>query len=362
MKKLSLVLIFVLVLTLTGCKTESSLIEKYTNNHEDTLDEFDVIETQTDVAYLIGEHETVLDSYVYKDNVANQECVATKENDPLSIEEYTAECLAFYGKFEGNYRGIIPYKNIDGDYTAHRLYNPDTIENILLTYFVDEDIIESDDDNEVIFRKWMNYNLFDESIKTVITQGFELAFPEVPVLISAVYDKEAEMFTSFIIDNTDVMKLIYSENFGMDIDLNEYYIRISQTEYTDELTYFYPSDNELVFDDYVNFFEDGDYVGYKMIYVGDEINGDLEYTDDQDVLKIFIPEGGIYNIDYNSGRYEHTILFALYGENYDFLAEYVVGETGNELKDGYLYAGTYYIVVFTHQDAIAYELKLEKIG
>jgi|LGOV01.1.fsa_nt_gb hypothetical protein len=361
MKKTIIFLTFISIFLLSGCRAEDKSISKYFDNHFETIESYDKVEIKTSLTYMINDNPTALDSYAYIDNDINKKCMASSENDPSGFDEYTAECVAIFGMYNNNYSGFVPFSVSDEVYPVHPVYVAESMEELIITYLDDEDEIDSDNDNEVVFRTSVNYNDLHRDLQQLVTSGFELSFPEIPVIFTVVYNTDLELITDLKIDNSDVMIHIYRENFGMEINMQSYFIVIQYSEYTEELSFFYP-DSGLESDDHVNFFDDGDFYGYYKLLVGETIEGELEYDNDQDIILISIPASGTYNLDYNDGSFEQSILFSVYSSNFEYLFEGVISESGKELKDFYLSAGEYYIVLFTHNNATGYRLDLERIS
>ena len=363
MKRTILVsLLLLLVVTLSGCNSDSKKIDKYYDNHLETMSDYDFVETKTSVNFVISESTTTLDSYMYTDNENTRVCAAAEENDPSGFDEYTVNCLALFNHYTGGVDGVVPYPLTDDEkYPLHTVYTEFILEEKILGYLTDEDQVldDSEDDNVITFRKTINFNDFDKEMQDIISSGLAISFPEVPVLISAIYDTDLKMFTEFIIDNSDVMILAYRENFGSEIGLTNYYITVTSQAYTERFNYFYPE--EFMRDDHVNYFDDGDYYGYYTLEVDDVIEGELEYKGDQDIIKIVVPVGGVYNLSYNSNDYQKSMLFGFYSERFEFMYEGVIEEEGMELQDHYLDPGVYYVILFTHNTADGYELIYEKV-
>ena len=361
MRKIILLLTVFSVLTLSSCRAEDSLVEKYYNNHLDTIDGYDKAEIITKTIFSYADSETELPSYLYIDNTINKSCVANGENDPNAFEEYSTTCMAIFGQYNGNDSGFVPYPTENGVYAIHPVYQEINYQDLIMGLLTDEDIVEGDDENEVYIRKTVNFNELGSELQDKVSQGFDVPYPEVPVVLNVIYDISEELFTIMTIDNLDVMQLVYQENFGMEFTLDAYYIEITTTEYTDELNFLIPSTGTEA-DDHVNYFDDGDFYGYYNLNVDESIEGSLEYSEDQDIIKITIPVGGIYNLVYVNGNYEQSILFGLYSIDFEFEGEGVIGDPDHDLSNTYLYAGEYYIILFSHNVASGYKLHLQKVG
>jgi|GEM_PF-2615265 len=359
MKKMILLLTMVMAFSLTGCAKQTET-EKLYETSENTADSFGKLEVKTSVVFENNDTPTNLDSYYYIDNENNRLCYATDENDPSVLNEYSTACYAINAMYDKEISGFTPFPTEDGVYMVHPIRGIESIQDMVYSYFDDDDVVESDDDNLIVYSKELKYVDFSDDMRMLISQGYQLSMHEIPVRIVMTYDKELEMFTSFRIDNLEVMKQIYTENFGTGLNLTKYYIDVEISEYTEDLSFFIP--DEVVYDDHVNYFGDGDYFGYYRLTLGKTIKGKLEYANDQDIIEILVPEGGIYNLSYINNNYDKSILFALYDKDNAPVGEGVIGRDGDELSDFYLSAGVFYVVLFSHNNASGYELEFTKIS
>jgi hypothetical protein len=359
MKKLLFITMLLLTFSLSACKSETRQLDRQWEKHEKKIASFDKVEIKTTVTYVIGDTETDLESFLYTDNELGKTCLAADENDPRGFEDYTVECAAIYGTFNGKSAGFVPYLTED-QYPVHPIHESAIFDDDIMTYFTDEDILE-ETDSLIRYRTVVDYDELDNRLlQKVITTGLEPQYFEIPIFFNVTYDKNLDMYTSFVIDNTEMMSHLYQINFGYDIFMESYTITVEYLEYTESLNFFYPS-SDYVYDVDVNYFDDGDFYGYREFSVGDVIEGELDYDDDQDIVVITAPMSGIYNLTYENSDYQESMLFALYSESFELIYEGVVEEEGHEMKDLYMNAGRYYIVLFTHNNANGYKLLFDKV-
>ncbi len=358
MKKQLLFLSFVAVLLLSSCGNMND-IEDYYSKHESSLSGSVDSEMITTVAYYVDDTKTELNSYNYYDSENDYECVANSENDPTSTSDTTVSCSAIYKKAGGEYYGYVPYLT-EGIYPLYPVYGAVSMRTMLMEYFTVDDIIETESDVEVEFVKSIQFGQLDEEMQAVVTSGYDFSQDIVPITFKAIYNTDKEMFTSFIIDNSDVMLQIYYDNFGNDVNLTDYYIKYEIKEYTEELAFFVPSEN-IETDAHVNYFDDGDFFGYVTLEPGDELHGELEYTNDIDIIRVHLPSSGIYNIEYLQTSFERDMLYSVYSSELELLFEGKIEVSGVEMRDVFMTAGTYYVVLFNQAEAEGYDLEFIKI-
>lgn len=359
MKKGLFILTVLFVLTLSGCKSETRQLDRQWKRHTDTIDSYDLVEIKTTVSYLIDGTQTDLESFMYTDNDLEKTCVAAEENDPREFSEYTVECLAIYGTFNSEDAGFVPYLD-SNKYPVHPVYESSLFDDDVLALFTDEDVLE-ETDSIIRYRTILDYDeLNSDILQTVVTSGLDLEYFEIPIIFNVTYDKDADMYTYIGIDNTDLMSHLYQTNFGFELTMESYSITVEYSEYKEELEFFYPT-SDYIFDEDVNYFDDGDYYGYREFTAGDTIEGELEYGTDQDIVMITAPISGIYNLTYESSTYQESMLFALYSEDYELIFEGVIEEEGHELQDLYMNAGRYYVLLFTHNTADGYKLLFDRV-
>lgn len=347
------------VFLLVACKPGSTMAQRYYEDHLKTVSAMDIQLIQLDVSFTVAAVESTETTYQYVDRESGFTCFSDEPNDPDATTDYTVACEALLGMYDGALQGYVPFATSSGYYPVHPLHvDPNYLEYIVV--LMDEDDIVMTSSDATQFRIQPDVIDLTVPLQRLVASGHDASNAEVPVIISATYNEASAMYETVVIDTSDLMNYL-STTLDWGLFFSDYVITLRYQQYDEPISFFIPTDN-LVADIDVNYFVDGEYFGYRLIRPGDRLSGAVDYEADQDIVRMDVPISGYYELDHVSSAPEGPVLYRLYDADGNFVHEGIVGDLQTGLDSLFLFPGDYYLILFTNEGEIDYQLTYKRLA
>ncbi len=341
MKKSRLIIIStILVLILAGCKEKNVTVD--INDHYASIENLENVQFTKIFGYTIGgtNNETV--GYYYLNNETGDMCSTPLVNNP-NESEHTVSCNMVFTTYQDDEVGIYPYVNEQNKFGVYPVYQEYRIDKIFLNQLNDPDSSLQDGDVITVLKEVMFKDL-SHFLKEVVSGGQKVEDTSSKVYISGIFDTTTGYFSSFRVDFADFLNGVYVENLGNNPGFEEYYLEIEVVELNEKLAFYVPS-TDLIFDDNVDYIEDGEKLGFQFLDLNVELNGVFEFVEDQEILVLNVPIAGYYKLDWVTNDNEERMAFKVFNKFMELIFEGEVGNDEFDMSAQLLEKDQYYLLI-----------------
>lgn|GEM_PF-2748097 len=333
MRKLTLS--FMVLFAVTLLSSCDDIPDSNLERHIDTMDSMQTYVIEIASKKDNGVLSTTKNNYVYIDNIHSTFLVRNNNNTKTYISN---EDIVF--EYDDNMLYGYVYDDVWRKYEVDSSYlNIKYFESVLYTFFTESETIT--DDGYVVYQAYLNLDDLEGRLYNFTTEDMPKEYYGTDFLVQAYYSIEDQMFTSFTFDLSD----IYADMEGEEGNVNSgvsWIVEFAFDEFNDD---FSVNLDNYVYDDYLNSFNHVDMFDFDSQFSYEMVKGTVDYTLDQDILRIEFEETGIYKLMLTNISSLSELKITILDANYEVYREEVVDF--NHMTSGYWNypKGLYYIIV-----------------